>query len=111
MTELYVAHSFITAMANIPLCLEDEKEQKTVSKEKEKLDLEFWFWLRFSQQTFILKLKICSPFCPRYKNKNLLEYKIIILAFKINFKFSVIKYIPFFENSFSQILWFDYKRI
>lgn len=62
MTELYVAHSFITAMANIPLCLEDEKEQKIVSKEKEKVDLEFWVWFRFSQQTFILKLKILLSF-------------------------------------------------
>lgn len=36
MTELYVAHSFITAMANISLCLEEEMGKKIVSKEKEK---------------------------------------------------------------------------
>lgn len=36
MTELYVAYSFITAMVNTPLCLEEEMEKKTVSEEKEK---------------------------------------------------------------------------
>lgn len=41
MTELYIAHSFIIAMANIPLCLEEEMEKKMASKEKEKKDLEY----------------------------------------------------------------------
>lgn len=62
MTELCVAHSFITAMANIPLCLEKEMEKKIVSKEKVKPELDHWFWFRLSQQTFILKLKFLLSF-------------------------------------------------
>lgn len=75
-----------------------------------------WVWstsfgLGFLNRLLSWSWSSCSPFCPQYKNKNLLEYKIFILAFQIKFKFSVIKYTPFFENSFSQILRFDYKRI
>lgn len=36
MTELQAAHSFITAMTNIPLCLEKETEKKKCQQEKNK---------------------------------------------------------------------------
>jgi len=62
MTELHVAHNFITSMANILVCLDEETEKKIVSKEKEKIDLGYWFWFRLSQQTFILKLKFLLSF-------------------------------------------------
>lgn len=64
MTELQAAHSFITAMTNIPLCLEKETEKKNVSKKKKQKqnkgekNWKYWDWFIFKLSFFFSYLSL-----------------------------------------------------
>lgn len=64
MTELQAAHSFITAMTNIPLCLEKETEKKKCQQEKKQKqnkgekNWKYWDWFIFKLSFFFSYLSL-----------------------------------------------------